>query len=116
MFHLACKVYRMGAGICSNGHLKTNFDDEHYSRWQGETSGLTLLNLLIECKATESATVTGIPSGASPTAVTHSLWRIDVDPRTLWRTITSVPPRSHGQSCSMLHFYIVLHFAGPSRP
>ncbi|KAJ3903759.1 hypothetical protein F5879DRAFT_123200 [Lentinula edodes] len=106
----------MGAGICSNGHLKTNFDDEHYSRWQGETSGLTLLDLLIERKAPESATVTGIPSGASPTAVTHSLWRMDVDPRTLWRTITSVPPRSHGQSCSTLHFYIVLHFAGPSRP
>lgn len=75
------------------------FDDEGYTRWQGETSGLPLLDLLAERhtpvvanveQRNHSDSVTGMESAA------NSDWfpnrqprRSDVDPQTFWRLITS---------------------------
>ncbi|KAJ7176876.1 fungal-specific transcription factor domain-containing protein [Mycena filopes] len=65
------------------------FDDEGYTRWQGETSGLPLLDMLVERH---------VPSSDStpPTVPVEQDWfpnrtprRTDVNPQTLWRLITS---------------------------
>ncbi|KAK7062689.1 hypothetical protein VNI00_000177 [Paramarasmius palmivorus] len=81
-------------------------DDEGYTRWQGETSGLPLLDLLIERKVPESPENTVkmdlTSSSPSPSITQHSepLWfpnrtskRMDINPQTLWRLITAyIPP------------------------
>ncbi|KAG2004857.1 nuclear protein [Coprinopsis cinerea AmutBmut pab1-1] len=67
------------------------FDDEGYTRWQGETSGLPVLDLLVERHSTrekqDSKTYT------DPSAVewfpNRQPRRTDVNPQTLWRLITS---------------------------
>ncbi|EIW75503.1 hypothetical protein CONPUDRAFT_139989 [Coniophora puteana RWD-64-598 SS2] len=88
------------------------FDDEGHTRWQGETSGLPLLDLLVESHTpvvkAESEQLNGIPQ-PPPTSHTRSssgaggggsggstTWfpnrtprRADVNPETLWRLITS---------------------------
>ncbi|KAJ7028846.1 fungal-specific transcription factor domain-containing protein, partial [Mycena alexandri] len=65
------------------------FDDEGYTRWQGEASGLPLLDLLVERH---------VPSSDStpPSVPVEQDWfphrtprRTDVNPQTLWRLITS---------------------------
>lgn len=81
------------------------FDDEGYTRWQGETSGLPLLDLLIERKtpdALSQAPTSSAPPKASasgPSASVDSEWfpnrslrRTDVNPQILWRMITAVIP------------------------
>ncbi|KAH7890582.1 fungal-specific transcription factor domain-containing protein [Phlebopus sp. FC_14] len=76
------------------------FDDEGYTRWQGETSGLPLLDLLVENHTpvkTESEKSSPDPSWSSkPSNSSNITWfpnrtprRTDVNPETLWRLITS---------------------------
>ncbi|KAF4609485.1 hypothetical protein D9613_012329 [Agrocybe pediades] len=74
------------------------FDDEGYTRWQGETSGLPVLDLLVErhtprgpgdkphsdsdaAKMASAANVEWFPN--------RQPRRTDVNPQTLWRLITS---------------------------
>ncbi|KAJ8082390.1 hypothetical protein PM082_008245 [Marasmius tenuissimus] len=81
----------------SDSYLYT--DDEGYTRWQGETSGLPFLDLLIERRAPEPSE----PNTASPSPPPQPAgpkWfpnrtskRMDVNPQTLWRMITGhIPP------------------------
>ena len=75
------------------------FDDEGYTRWQGETSGLPLLDLLVENHTpvkSETEKSTPDPSWASKQSPTPPTWfpnrmprRTDVNPETLWRHITA---------------------------
>ncbi|KIJ62344.1 hypothetical protein HYDPIDRAFT_94787 [Hydnomerulius pinastri MD-312] len=76
------------------------FDDEGYTRWQGETSGLPLLDLLVENhtpvkseteKSSPDPTWASKPSGSSQTTwfPNRTPRRTDVNPETLWRLITS---------------------------
>ena len=77
-------------------------DDEGYTRWQGETSGLPVLDLLVERhrpangvdKALSSSDAT--QANGSPSAVDTDWFpnrtprRTGVNPQTIWRVITSV--------------------------
>lgn len=78
------------------------FDDEGYTRWQGETSGLPVLDLLVErhtpasnrenpdSTRSDSASTNNTPS--APTVdwfPNRTPRRTDVNPQTLWRLITS---------------------------
>ncbi|THV00259.1 hypothetical protein K435DRAFT_657458 [Dendrothele bispora CBS 962.96] len=81
------------------------FDDEGYTRWQGETSGLPLLDLLIERQAPPSDAEGNTPNSDGVSSnMTHSggsnsannAWfpnrtsqRTDINPQMLWRMITS---------------------------
>lgn len=77
------------------------FDDEGYTRWQGETSGLPLLDLLVENHTPVKSEVdksTLDPSWAgkqSPSPNTTTWFpnrtprRTDVNPEALWRLTTS---------------------------
>jgi len=80
------------------------FDDEGYTRWQGETSGLPLLDLIVEnyTPRTKSETTdTNYPDLSQPNAdkntkATNTDWfpnrtprRTDINPGNLWRLITS---------------------------
>jgi hypothetical protein len=75
------------------------FDDEGYTRWQGEASGLPLLDLLAEHHAsTASAEQRNHPDSptAGPENAPNPQWfpnrqprRNDVDPQTFWRLVTS---------------------------
>lgn len=77
------------------------FDDEGYTRWQGETSGLPLLDLLVENHTplkSEMDKSTADPSWASkqsPSSNTTTWFpnrtprRTDINPEALWRLITS---------------------------
>lgn len=81
------------------------FDDEGYTRWQGETSGLPLLDLLVERQSTSSkreaspqleSDNTSNTSKAANATPSEFRWlpnriprRTDVNPETLWRLITS---------------------------
>ncbi|KAF9465971.1 fungal-specific transcription factor domain-containing protein [Collybia nuda] len=67
------------------------FDDEGYTRWQGETSGLPVLDLLVERHAPPSHR-----ENSSEATATNTDWfpnrtprRTDVNPETLWRLMTS---------------------------
>lgn len=69
------------------------FDDEGYTRWQGETSGLPLLDLLLEkhAKPREPSSPSG--AGASPPRdEPPQPQRMNVDPRSLWKLITTTIP------------------------
>lgn len=84
------------------------FDDEGYTRWQGETSGLPLLDLLVENHSPSTKRDINEASSAGPsilnpeqTAKTPSPdWfpnrtprRTDINPQTMWRLITThIPP------------------------
>jgi hypothetical protein len=93
------------------------FDDEGYTRWQGEASGLPLLDLLLEQRSTwktsssdatdthsEPSPTSGSDTGTSPSVANetngnpHPLngrtWkRGNIDPQDLWRFITNtIPP------------------------
>ena len=71
------------------------FDDEGYTRWQGETSGLPLLDLLAERhtppeQRNHSDSATGMEGAANPDWFPNRQpRRSDVDPQTFWRLITS---------------------------
>ncbi|KIK63427.1 hypothetical protein GYMLUDRAFT_41111 [Collybiopsis luxurians FD-317 M1] len=106
------------------------FDDEGYTRWQGETSGLPLLDLLIERKPlppdptaatpinNNNAVPSKAPSSVSPAAdpdwfPNRRLRRTDVNPQTLWRMITSVIPPDLMDSlvqCYLSTSYYILPF------
>ncbi|KAJ7677809.1 fungal-specific transcription factor domain-containing protein [Mycena polygramma] len=66
------------------------FDDEGYTRWQGEASGLPLLDLLVERHVPASDAV---PPSVTPVEQdwfpNRTPRRTDVNPQTLWRLITS---------------------------
>ena len=84
------------------------FDDEGYTRWQGETSGLPLLDLLVERQTVpgkreqspQSDNTSNTSKGTNASANSDCHWlpnriprRTDVNPETLWRLITShIPP------------------------
>jgi hypothetical protein len=68
------------------------FDDEGYTRWQGEASGLPLLDLLAERHTPAASAEQRDPA----TGMENPDWfpnrqprRSDVDPQTFWRLITS---------------------------
>ncbi|KAF7303862.1 P-type phospholipid transporter [Mycena indigotica] len=66
------------------------FDDEGYTRWQGETSGLPLLDLLVERHEPSSDAVPpSIPPSQQDWFPNRIPRRTDVNPQTLWRLITS---------------------------
>jgi hypothetical protein len=78
------------------------FDDEGYTRWQGETSGLPVLDLLVERHTPPSNREHHTPhrddtqNGSSIPTAANPDWfpdrqprRTDVNPQTLWRFITS---------------------------
>lgn len=81
-------------------------DDEGYTRWQGETSGLPLLDFLVERELPPPSAATRVPRDQSPAkeswsrksdGVTTGDWfpdrqprRINVNPETIWKLITSV--------------------------
>ncbi|KII85637.1 hypothetical protein PLICRDRAFT_44970 [Plicaturopsis crispa FD-325 SS-3] len=74
------------------------FDDEGYTRWQGETSGLPLLDLLVERQNPTSEPLDGDTSGShKPNQATidpkwfpdRTAKRTDINPETVWRLITS---------------------------
>ncbi|KAJ7724329.1 fungal-specific transcription factor domain-containing protein [Mycena maculata] len=66
------------------------FDDEGYTRWQGEASGLPLLDLLVERHVPASDAA---PPSLAPVEQdwfpNRTPRRTDVNPQTLWRLITS---------------------------
>ncbi|KAJ7489047.1 fungal-specific transcription factor domain-containing protein [Mycena latifolia] len=66
------------------------FDDEGYTRWQGEASGLPLLDLLVERHVPSSDAA---PPSVAPVEQdwfpNRTPRRTDVNPQTLWRLITS---------------------------
>ncbi|KAJ7256231.1 fungal-specific transcription factor domain-containing protein [Mycena haematopus] len=67
------------------------FDDEGYTRWQGEASGLPLLDLLVERHVPSSDS--SVPPNLAPVEQdwfpNRTPRRTDVNPQTLWRLITS---------------------------
>ncbi|KAG6839961.1 hypothetical protein C0991_010026, partial [Blastosporella zonata] len=84
------------------------FDDEGYTRWQGETSGLPVLDLLVERHTPRDRSTPAIDK-SSPLAPNLEWFpdrtprRTDVNPETLWRLITSyIVPELMDRYCS--HF------------
>ncbi|KAG6888591.1 hypothetical protein C0995_007110 [Termitomyces sp. Mi166 len=77
------------------------FDDEGYTRWQGETSGLPVLDLLVErhtpsCNQEKSAPALDKSQSSKLDNATNTDWfpdrkprRTDLNPQTLWRLMTS---------------------------
>lgn len=77
------------------------FDDEGYTRWQGETSGLPVLDLLVERHTPASNREKSTPpfdrsQASQMPSASNTEWfpnriprRTDVNPQTLWRLITS---------------------------
>ncbi|KAJ7182904.1 fungal-specific transcription factor domain-containing protein [Mycena crocata] len=66
------------------------FDDEGYTRWQGEASGLPLLDLLVERHVPASdATPPSVAPAEQDWFPNRTPRRTDVNPQTLWRLITS---------------------------
>jgi len=77
------------------------FDDEGYTRWQGETSGLPVLDLLVERRTPianrEPELIHKTRSDSNGAKMANGPeWfpdrqprRTDVNPQTLWRLITS---------------------------
>lgn len=74
------------------------FDDEGYTRWQGETSGLPFLDLLVERHTVPEAQAMNEPSPARPEPgkTAEPQWfpnrtprRTSVKPQTIWSMITA---------------------------
>ena len=80
------------------------FDDEGYTRWQGETSGLPLLDLLVENYIPKAKGETSdknypdlsLPDAGEDTRAINAEWfpnrtprRTDINPGNLWRLVTS---------------------------
>ncbi|KAJ3494130.1 hypothetical protein NLJ89_g10873 [Agrocybe chaxingu] len=97
------------------------FDDEGYTRWQGETSGLPVLDLLVE-RHTPTANREGNAeaSAAKMASAANAEWfpnrqphRTDVNPQALWGLITSyiVPELMDGLvQCYLSTSYYILPF------
>ena len=71
------------------------FDDEGYTRWQGETSGLPVLDLLVE-KRNDTSGKTGSDNPVAVAGAANTDWfpdrqprRPDIDPQSLWKLIVS---------------------------
>ncbi|KAJ7607206.1 fungal-specific transcription factor domain-containing protein [Roridomyces roridus] len=82
------------------------FDDEGYTRWQGETSGLPLLDLLVErhVPSSDAATPPSVAPVEQDWFPNRTPRRTDVNPQTLWRLITSyVAPELMD---SLVHCYL----------
>lgn len=91
----------------SLSHSYMYFDEQGCKRWQGETSGLPLLDLLFDRASsttpgdwqTSAATAVTVDSPSEQednTSVSNTDWfpdrvarRIDVNPETLWKVLTS---------------------------
>jgi hypothetical protein len=72
------------------------FDDKGFTRWQGETSGLPLLDLLVLARTSPQE------DGKTPTEnwfPERSPQRSEVDPETMWKTVTSVIEPSLMDAC-----------------
>ncbi|KAF7324592.1 P-type phospholipid transporter [Mycena kentingensis (nom. inval.)] len=95
------------------------FDDEGYTRWQGETSGLPLLDMLVErhVPATD-AVPPAVPPSQQDWFPNRTPRRTDVNPQTLWRLITSyiAPELMDRQLSTVLPIDLVLHPPVPPRP
>ncbi|KAF7313955.1 P-type phospholipid transporter [Mycena chlorophos] len=66
------------------------FDDEGYTRWQGETSGLPLLDMLVERhEPSPDETPPAVPPSQQDWFPNRTPRRTDINPQTLWRLITS---------------------------
>ncbi|KAJ3552687.1 hypothetical protein NP233_g12820 [Leucocoprinus birnbaumii] len=111
------------------------FDDEGYTRWQGETSGLPVLDILVERHTPQQnrATAEGHsrsdsissahPADKAATA-TNSDWfpnrklrRTDMNPQTLWKLITSyIAPELMDSLVSKLCYQIPILSAISHRP
>jgi hypothetical protein len=80
------------------------FDDEGYTRWQGETSGLPLLDLLVENYVPTTKSETSdtrqpdlpLQDASKTTKTANTDWfpnrtprRTDINPGNLWRLVTS---------------------------
>ncbi|KAJ7779119.1 fungal-specific transcription factor domain-containing protein [Mycena metata] len=65
------------------------FDHEGYTRWQGEASGLPLLDLLVERHVPSSDSTPPSVPVEQDWFPHRTLRRTDVNPQTLWRLITS---------------------------
>ncbi|KAL4063844.1 fungal-specific transcription factor domain-containing protein [Scleroderma yunnanense] len=100
------------------------FDHEGYTRWQGDTSGLPLLDLLLENNTSiksETEKASPVPTWANqPPNGFNVTWfpnrtprRTDINPETLWRLITSciVPElMDHLVQCYLCTSYYLLPF------
>ncbi|KAH8822579.1 fungal-specific transcription factor domain-containing protein [Flagelloscypha sp. PMI_526] len=99
------------------------FDDEGFTRWQGETSGLPLLDTLVERHAhqhprDETHSQTGSPAAQVPAPPPdwfpdRTLKRPDFNPQTMWRIITSqIPPELMDSlvKCYLSTSYYILPF------
>lgn len=75
-------------------------DDEGYTRWQGETSGLPVLDLLVERHSLNGEAASSPRFGSSPTTESgkgsdidwfpdRKLKRTDMNPQALWGLVTS---------------------------
>ena len=75
-------------------------DDEGYTRWQGETSGLPVLDLLVERHSLSGEAASSPGFGSSPTTESgkgsdidwfpdRKLKRTDMNPQALWGLVTS---------------------------
>lgn len=94
-------------------------DDEGYTRWQGETSGLPLLDLLMENHGTEAKREQGVDTAESSSYATDqggktstTDWfpnrtprRPDINPQAMWRLITThIAPDLMDRSVSIIFF------------
>lgn len=100
------------------------FDHEGYTRWQGETSGLPLLDLLLENHTPirpETEKASSVPTWSNqPPNGSSVTWfpnrtprRTDFNPETLWRLITaSIAPdlMDHLVQCYLCTSYYLLPF------
>ncbi|CAK5276709.1 unnamed protein product [Mycena citricolor] len=69
------------------------FDDEGFTRWQGEASGLPLLDLLVERHVPSTADTPPSVPAEQDWFPNRTARRMDVNPETTWRLITSyIPP------------------------
>ena len=88
-------------------------DDEGYIRWQGETSGLPVLDLLVERRHTPDKSTLELNAPKVENA-TSTEWfpdrqprRTDVNAQALWRLITaSIEPElmdRYGDFCKLIY-------------
>ena len=94
------------------------FDDEGYTRWQGETSGLPLLDLLMESHENEANRESGVDPAESSAdqggKTSNTDWfpnrtprRPDINPQAMWRLITThIAPDLMDRSVSIIFWHV----------
>ncbi|KAG6819891.1 hypothetical protein H0H93_007669 [Arthromyces matolae] len=107
------------------------FDDEGYTRWQGETSGMPVLDLLVERHATSNQQERSSPptfdesqSTKLANAVDLNYFpdrkprRTDVNPQHLWRLMTSyiVPELMDRYCVNFREFFSLIPFSDYGNP